>query len=113
MEDLVRETGRTGFKASLIKELEFRFPGCIVFNLDPNTIHQGVPDLLILYKDKWAMLETKAAYNSRKRPNQEFYVNFYNELSYANFISPETEEEVLNDLQQAFEPRRRSRISQR
>lgn len=109
----MRETGRTGFKARLIEELEYRFPGCVVFNLDPNTIHQGVPDLLILYRTKWAMLETKGAVNSKKRPNQEFYVKFYNELSYANFIYPENEEEVLNDLQQAFEPRRRSRISQR
>lgn len=109
----MRETGRAGFKASLIKELEFRFPGCIVFNLDPNTIHQGVPDLLVLYKTKWAMLETKGAVNSKKRPNQAFYVNFYNELSFAAFIYPEIEEDVLNDLQQAFEPRRRSRISKR
>lgn len=109
----MRETGRSGFKARLIKEIEYRFPGVVVFNLDPNTIHQGVPDLLILYRTKWAMLETKAAFNSRRRPNQEFYVNFYNELSYANFIYPENEEEVLDDLQQAFEPRRRSRISKR
>jgi hypothetical protein len=109
----VRETGRNGFKARLIKELEHRFPGCIVFNLDPNTVHQGVPDLLILYRNTWAMLETKGAYNSRRRPNQEFYVNFYNEMSYANFIYPENEEEVLDDLQQTFQPRRRSRISKR
>lgn len=109
----MRETGRTGFKARLIKELEHRFPGCVVFNLDPNTVHQGVPDLLLLYKTKWAMLETKGAGNSRRRPNQEFYVNFYNELSYANFIYPENEEEVLDDLQRAFEPRRRARISKR
>jgi hypothetical protein len=109
----VRETGRTGFKTRLIKELEFRFPGCIVFNLDPNTIHQGVPDLLVLYKTNWAMLETKGAINSVKRPNQPFYVNFYNELSFASFIYPENEKEVLDDLQQAFSSRRRSRISKR
>lgn len=109
----MRETGLTGFKARLIKELEYRFPGCVVFNLDPNTVHQGVPDLLILYKTKWAMLETKGASNSKRRPNQGFYVNFYNELSFASFIYPENEEEVLNDLQQAFESRRRTRISQR
>lgn len=107
----MRETGRSGFKARLIKELEHRFPGCVIIHLDPNTVHQGVPDMLILYKTKWAMLETKGASNSKRRPNQEFFVNFYNELSYANFIYPENEEDVLNDLQQAFEPRRRSRVS--
>ncbi len=109
----MRETGRAGYKARLMKELELRFPGCVIIHLDPNTVHQGVPDMLILYRNKWAMLETKAAANSAKRPNQEFFVNFYNELAFAAFIYPEIEEDVLNDLQQAFEPRRRTRISQR
>lgn len=109
----MRETGRTGFTTRLIKELEHRFPGCIVFHQDPNLTHQGIPDLLILYKNRWAMLESKGSVNSRIRPNQEFYVNFYNELSFCRFIYPENEEEVLNDLQHAFEPPRRSRISKR
>lgn len=109
----MRETGRTGYKALLVKELEFRFPGCVLFNMDPNTTHQGIPDLLMLYKDRWAMFEVKAAMNSKRRPNQPFFVNFYNEMSFASFICPENEEEVLNDLQQTFEPRRRARLSKR
>lgn len=109
----MRETGRSGFKAHLIKELDRRFPGCVVFHLDPNSIHQGVPDMLILYKTKWAMLETKGGPNSKRQPNQGFFVNFYNELSFASFIYPENEEDVLNDLQQAFEPRRRARVLKR
>lgn len=108
----MRETGRAGFKARLIKELEHRFPGCMVLSNDANVL-QGVPDLLVLYKDKWAMLEVKAAVNSRRRPNQEFYISVFDEMSFASFIYPENEEEVLNDLQHTFEPPRRSRISKR
>lgn len=109
----MRETGRTGYKASLIKELSLRFPGCILFNLDPNTIHQGVPDLMILFNDRWAMLEVKASFDAKRQPNQDYWVGFYDELSYASFICPENEEEVLDELQRSFTSRRRSRVSQR
>ena len=44
------------FQANLIKELKERFPGCIVMKNDPTYI-QGIPDLLVLHKDKWASLE--------------------------------------------------------
>ena len=47
------------FQANLIKELKERFPGCIVMKNDPTYI-QGIPDLLVLHKDKWASLECKA-----------------------------------------------------
>lgn len=109
----MRETGRSGFKARLIKELEHRFPGCVVLHLDPNSTHQGIPDMLILFENKWAMLETKGGPNSKRQPNQSFYVNFYDVLSFASFIYPENEEEVLNDLQEAFAPRRRTRLPKR
>lgn len=109
----MRETGRMGFTTRLIKELEHRFPGCVIFHQDPNHTHQGIPDLLILWRDRWAMLESKGAIDKPKRPNQEFYVNFYNELSFASFIYPENEEEVLDGLQRSFTSRRRPRISQR
>lgn len=109
----MRETGRAGFTTRLIKELEFRFPGCVIFHQDPNATHQGIPDLLILWQDRWAMLESKGAIDKPKRPNQEFYVDFYNELSYCSFIYPENEEEVLDELQQAFSSRRRARTPKR
>lgn len=99
---IVRETGITGFKAQLIRELERRFLGCVIFHQDPNATHQGIPDLLILHNDRWAMLETKGALKSRRQPNQEYWVDFYNELSFAAFISPENEGEILDALQSAF-----------
>ena len=89
------------FQSQLIKKLETAFPGCIVIKNDPSYI-QGIPDLLILYKDKWAALECKAGKNSHKQPNQEYYVNSMNDMSYASFIYPENEEDVINELQQTF-----------
>ena len=90
------------FKTKLIKDIERRFPGSIVYHLDPNE-RQGSPDLLILYKDHWAALEGKKDSKASHRPNQDYYVNKLNEMSYAAFIFPENKEDVLNDLQRAFE----------
>lgn len=98
------------FKTNLTKELKSLFPGCLVVHLDPNEI-QGIPDILILYKDKWAALEGKKHRNAPHRPNQDYYVELMNDMSYASFIYPENKEEVLYELQQTFAPRRVSRIS--
>jgi hypothetical protein len=91
------------FQADLIKEIKERFEGAIVTKLDSSHI-QGIPDLLILYKDKWATLECKKSVNASHRPNQEYYVSTMDRMSFSRFIYPENKEEVLNDLQQAFEP---------
>lgn len=90
------------FQANLIKELENRFDGCMVLKNDPNYI-QGIPDLLVLYKDKWAALEVKKNSKAGKRVNQNYYVDRMNNMSFASFVSPENKEEVLNGLQSAFE----------
>ena len=100
------------FKTQLISDLEKRFPGCIVVHLDPTEI-QGIPDLLVLYKDKWAALEGKKSANAPHRPNQDYYVDLMNEMSFASFIYPENKEEVLDELQQAFKLRRFARVSRR
>lgn len=89
------------FKTELVKELKDLFPGCMVMHLDPTEI-QGIPDLLILYKDKWAVLEGKKNSKASHRPNQDYYVDKMNDMSYAAFIYPENKEEVLHELQQAF-----------
>ena len=96
------------FKTNLIKEIKSRFEGSEVFHLNPLEA-QGIPDLLILHKNKWAMLEGKKSKNATRRINQEFYVDKFNKLSFARFISPETKEEVLNELEQIFKPKRNSR----
>ena len=90
------------FQAKLIKELKNRFVGCVVMKLDSSYI-QGIPDLLILFKNKWAVLECKRSRNSKKRPNQDYYVSMLDEMSFSRFIYPENKEEVLNELQQTFD----------
>ena len=89
------------FQAKLIKELKAMFKGCMVIKLDAKYI-QGIPDLLILYKNKWATLECKKSAKAKYRPNQKFYVNLMNSMSFSRFIYPENKEEVLHDLQQSF-----------
>ena len=91
------------FQADLKNELKTMFPGCIVTKMAACDI-QGIPALLILYKDKWATLENKKSVNASKRPNQEYYVNKMNEMSFSRFIYPENKEEVLHELQQTFKP---------
>lgn len=93
------------FQSALIKELKDIFPNCMVLKNDPNYC-QGIPDLLVLYKDKWAMLECKRTSSSSHRPNQEYYIQKLGEMSYASFISPDNKDEVIHELQQAFELRR-------
>lgn len=89
------------FQSELIKELKLRFPDCIVVKNDPNYI-QGIPDLLILWNDKWAALECKKDSKATHRPNQNYYVEKMNNMSFSAFIYPENREVILNDLEQAF-----------
>lgn len=89
------------FQAALIKEIKSMFEGCMVMKLDSSYI-QGIPDLLILYKNKWATLECKKNAKASKRPNQNYYVELMNKMSFSRFISPENKEDVLNELQRSF-----------
>ena len=98
------------FKTNLAKEIKEMLPGCMVLHLDPNEI-QGIPDMLILYEDKWAALEGKKNATATHRPNQDYYVDLMDRMSFARFIYPENKEEVLNELYQAFRPRRTARLS--
>lgn len=89
------------FQSSLIKEIKKHLKDCLVIKNDPNYI-QGLPDLLILYKDKWAALECKAYSKANKQPNQEYYISLMNKMSFASFINPENKEDILNELYKAF-----------
>ena len=91
----------TKFQKSLIDELKALFPGCIVLKNDSAYI-QGIPDLSVFYKNKWAMLECKRSQDESHRPNQDYYVELTNNMSFARFIYPENKMEVLDELQQAF-----------
>lgn len=89
------------FQSELKEELEKMFPGCFVTKLDANLV-QGIPDFLILYKNKWAILENKRSKDADKQPNQEYYVNKFNKMSFSSFCYPENKDIVLNELKKLF-----------
>lgn len=89
------------YQAKLVKKIKKLYPECVVLKTDPNYI-QGFPDLLILHGNTWASLETKRSESSSRRPNQDYYVEKLDGMSFAAFIRPENEEVVLNELSKAF-----------
>lgn len=89
------------FQSYLIDELKERFPGCIVVKTDAGFI-QGIPDLIILFNDKWAMLECKKSKDAKHRPNQDYYVELLNKLSFSAFIYPENKESILDGMEKAL-----------
>ena len=91
----------SNFQSNLKKELEAIFPGCMITKLDSSYI-QGIPDLLILYKNKWATLENKRFEKAARQPNQEYYVNKMNNMSFSRFIYPENKDDVVKELKEYF-----------
>lgn len=89
------------YQSHLIRLIRDLFPGCVVLKNDSEYL-PGVPDLLILHHDRWAMLEVKAYEGAREQPNQDYYVREFNRMSFAAFIYPENEQEVLHALQQSL-----------
>ena len=91
----------SAFQAKLIQEIKKRFPGAIVLKNDPNYI-QGFPDLTVLYKDRWAVLEIKQSEKASHQPNQDFYILQADKMSVGRFVYPENMMEVLDDLARSF-----------
>ena len=92
----------SAFQSDLVKELKNRFDGCVVLKNDPSH-RQGIPDLTVLYRDKWATLECKRSENERRQPNQDWWVDKMNNMSFSRFIFPENREEVLAELEDWFQ----------
>jgi hypothetical protein len=95
------------YQAKLIRKIKKMFPGCVVLKSDSSYL-QGVPDLIILWEFNWASLEVKPTAKASRQPNQDYYVEQLDEMSFAAYIYPENEEEVLSALQQAFKSPRRA-----
>ncbi len=89
------------FQGKLIKELKALFEGSIITKLD-SWHKQSIPDLLILFKDKWATLECKKSATASHRPNQDLYVERMNTMSFSRFIFPENKDAVLKELAAFF-----------
>jgi len=92
----------SAFQSDLVKELKERFDGCVVLKNDPSH-RQGIPDLTVLYRDKWATLECKRSENEHRQPNQDWWVDKMNNMSFSRFIFPENRDEVLAELEDWFQ----------
>lgn len=103
------------FQPDFIKALRERFPGCFILKNDTSYL-QGVPDLLFLYGTFWAIFEVKRKKPTSSRdyrPNQEFYIDQLNEMSFSACVYPENAEEVLDEIQRQLQTRRTARVSKR
>ena len=89
------------FQPDLITAIKEEYDGCMVMKLDSGYI-QGIPDLLVLHGGKWAVLECKKEEKAKRQPNQEYYVNKLNDMSFSRFVYPENKDEVLSDLREFF-----------
>lgn len=93
------------YQNAVIRRLRREFNGCYIFKNDTSYI-QGIPDLTILFRDMWAALEVKTSADAPHQPNQDYYIQELNEMSFAAFIYPENEEDIFRELHFAFEPGR-------
>lgn len=95
------------FQRKLIAELKALYPDALIFK---NESKQGIPDVTILEGKHWALLECKRDKDAPHQPNQDHYVEKANKMSFSRFIYPENKQEVLDELQQALRPRRKTRV---
>lgn len=92
----------TKYQRELIKRIEQNYlPGSKVLTNDPREL-QGIPDIIILYNNRWAMLEVKVSDNAPVQPNQQYYIDKFNEMGTAYFINPTNEDEVMDAIQRAL-----------
>ena len=89
------------FQKDLMDEIRDTYPGCVIIKNDSGYI-QGFPDWTILYGDRWAILETKRSRSAPKQPNQEYYVERLDDMSFSRFVYPENKDEVLYELHLHF-----------
>lgn len=87
----------SAFQKKVIDSIKAELPGAVILKNDP-TYLQGIPDLTIFYNKRWAMLEVKNWSRANHRPNQEYWVNKLDTMSFARFIYPENCAEVLHEL---------------
>lgn len=91
----------SGFQKDLMDEIRAKYPGCMIMKNDSGYI-QGIPDWTILYKDKWAVLEAKRDKDAKKQPNQPYYVEQLDKMSFSRIVYPENKDEVLSELEKIF-----------
>ena len=100
------------YQNHIIQKLNQRFPGCFILKNDTSYM-QGIPDLLVLCNDRWAMLEVKISIASKFQPNQQYFLEILDEMSFAAVVYPENEEVVFSALQRTFSVGRAARVPKR
>ena len=99
------------FQKNLIKEIKERIPNAIVKKNDPKYI-QGIPDISIDVRPYSFHLECKKSANAPYQPNQEYYLQAYNDNGgWARTIYPENKGAILDEMEQSLRARRKTRIS--
>jgi hypothetical protein len=108
----VKAVRENDYQSALIQRLRAMFPGCFILKNDSRYV-QGIPDLLLLFQDKWAAFEVKASNKAPYQANQQYYVELLNDMSFAARITPQNEAEVLHALQHSFAATRPTRFLKR
>lgn len=86
------------YQASLLKRLRKAYRGRILATkTDPGMV-QGIPDLIVLCGGRYALLEVKRSVDASKRPNQAHYIEKFGRESFASFIYPENEHDVIYEM---------------
>jgi hypothetical protein len=89
------------FQRKLIRDIETRFPNCVIIKTDPSYI-RSFPDLMILVGHRWAALETKRDPKAPHQPNQQHWIHELYLMSYAAFVHPYNKEEILDEMERTF-----------
>ena len=90
------------FQSALVKDIKRIVPDAIVTKNDPNRV-QGIPDIIICFGKKYAMLECKRSKDSHHQPNQDYYIDKLKSWNvFAAFIYPENRACVLEALRRYF-----------
>jgi hypothetical protein len=58
----------------------------------------GIPDRIVLYHDKFVLLEFKRSKNASHRPLQDWYIDHFDGWGLARFVYPENGEEVFSEV---------------
>lgn len=97
----IKKPRESKFQKDLMDEIREIYPGCVIIKNDSEYL-QGFPDWTIFYKDKWAVLEAKRDKDAPAQPNQPYYVELLDNMSFSRFVYPENKDQVLEELSEIF-----------
>lgn len=89
------------FQSDLIKQIKKDLPGSLVLKNDSGYL-QGIPDLVVMHGNKYALLEVKKSPDEPHQPNQDYYIDKAKQESFGKFIFPENKEEILSEMYDYF-----------